>query len=347
MLSVLTRKFVLPLPLLLALPLLVAGAGCTATMAVRHYPDFYDPQIKNVAVVPFANTALNGQAGQFVAERLAEALKANGTYTVVGPREIAARLFEAKAALPPTMDAKAWAEALRKIGLTGEFVFGAVRGFSADRGTVVVAEDYWDDGPGWRHRYGWAGGYTVYRQYTYVDGYAAAEASMFRVADGQTVYAMPAPLADRVRYGEPYAATAEEALTLATDRLAAKLVFVFAVAPLDLKVKKSDTLRTARKEADGQWKFTRSFPADGPTMYVMVRLPPEAARNDFRVTIARPKDAKPAAEHAFQWGPRDETVTMGFEPAEVAQAGGGPGAYEVRLYCNGNFVLKQSIDIEK
>ena len=105
MLSPSTRR--LTLPVLLALSLLGAGGGCTATMAVRHYPDFYDPQIKNVAVVPFANSSLNPQGGQFVAERLAEALKANGTYTVVGPKEVTDKLFEAKVALPPAMDAKA------------------------------------------------------------------------------------------------------------------------------------------------------------------------------------------------------------------------------------------------
>jgi hypothetical protein len=269
---------------------------------------------------------------------------------VVGPQEIAAKLFETKTVLPPAMDAKAWAETLRKLGLTGEFVYGAVRGFSADRNTYVIEEYYWDQDPGWgwrRHEgYGWGGGYPVYRRYTYVDGYAAAEASMFRIADGQTVYAMPGPLADRVRCGEPCAADSDQALRVATDRLAGKLVFEFAVAPLELKVNKSDTLRTAGKRDDGEWKFTSDFAAGGPTMYVIVRLPPEAARNDFRVTIAHAKDPKPAAEHVFQWGPRDQTITMGFEPAKVAQAGGGPGAYEVRLYCNGAFVLKQSIDIE-
>jgi hypothetical protein len=350
MLRLLARRIVLPL--LLALPLLAAGAGCSATFAVRHYPEFYDPQIRNVAVVPFANSTPSPQAGQFVAERLAEALRVNGTYTVTGPREVAAKLAEAKVALPPAVDPKAWAETLRKAGLTGEFIFGAVRGFSSDRSTYVVAEDYWDEGPGWgwRHQrgygYGYGGGYTVYRQYTYVDGYAAAEASMFHIADGQTVYAMPGPLADRVRCGEPCATTSGQAVMVATDRLAAKMVFVFAVTPMELEVSKSDTLRTARKREDGQWKFTSDFPVAGPTMFVIVRLPQEAARNDFRVVVARAKDPKPAAEHVFQWGPRDETITIGFEPAKVAEAGGGPGAYEVRLYCNGNFVLKQSIDLE-
>jgi hypothetical protein len=179
-----------------------------------------------------------------------------------------------------------------------------------------------------------------------VDGYASAEASMFHVADGQAVFIMPGPLTARVRCGESCTSTTEETLMVATNRLATKLVFQFAVAPMQLKVEKSEVLRTARKEAGGQWKYTKDFPAGGPTMYVIVRLPPEAARNDFRVTIARPKDQKPAAEHAFQWGSGDQTVDIPFEPAKVAQAGGGPGNYEVRLYCNGNFVLKQSIDLK-
>ena len=86
---------------LVAVSLLVSAVGgCNAKLTVDRYPDFYDPELKSVAVVPFANLTQEPQAGTFLAERLAEALRANGTYQAVGPAELNSMLAKVNLALP-------------------------------------------------------------------------------------------------------------------------------------------------------------------------------------------------------------------------------------------------------
>ena len=66
--------------------------GCTKTIEISHYPTFYTTDLQSIAVLPFDNDTLDVRAGQYLAERLANSLRENGTYKIAGPRELAARL---------------------------------------------------------------------------------------------------------------------------------------------------------------------------------------------------------------------------------------------------------------
>jgi len=329
--------------------LLAASAcGCSATMTVRHYPPFYNPAMKKVAVVPFANATLNPKAGEFLAERLAEAMKENGTYEVTGPKDLSAGMAAAKLKLAPGADVKTTAAALRKLGGVQAFLAGTVKGFSADRSSYMEVEDRYGSGFGWGYtpRGNYYGGRLLYRQRSYTHAYVAATAELVRVSDGKILHATPATLMVRLHSSDQPAKTKEEALVEAARAAAEKLVEEFAVVPRQIKVRKKDALSTARPRPGRMPKSTGKFRADAGEMYVLVRLPAAADRNALRLTITRKGDDKPLAEESFTWAASDGTRRFTFSPRKLAEAARGAGDFEAKLYLDDRAVLKRKFEIE-
>ena len=130
-----------------AFALVSAMAGCNEVkLEVQRYPVFYDPAIKTVAVLPFENQTLHPMAGAFLADRLAEQLKANGTYKVISPRELEGRMSAGGVAMPARATPQQAAETLRKLGGIDAFLAGTVRQFGAAQGTYTeVYDDPWYD----------------------------------------------------------------------------------------------------------------------------------------------------------------------------------------------------------
>ena len=335
---------------LAAMLLAAAGlAGCETKLAVRQYPAFYDAELKTVAVLPFANRTLRPEAGTYVAQRLAAALAANGTYEAIGPDEVNDRLQAAGLSLPA--DPAAAADVLRQLGGIQAFISGTVTAFSADRSAYVdVDRGYVFGGYGWGYGYhpwwgvGWEHPWVEYHHY--VQASVAATAALVRTADGKTIHAPAAPAAVRlVSYGRP-PETIDEALMRAADCVAKELLEHFAVVPRQLTIDPGKALRTARPTADGRTRFTDDFRPDDEQMYVVVALPRAAARNPFRLVVTR-KDADEAlAETAFDWPAGETTRRFVFSPAKLA-AQAGQGKYYVKLYAAATLVAKRDFEIER
>ena len=351
-----------------ALGLLVpalAMAGCNEVkLEVQRYPVFYDPAIKTVAVLPFDNQTLHPMAGAFLADRLAEQLKANGTYTVISPRELEGRMSAGKIAMPAKPTTEQAAEAMRTLGGIDAFIAGTVRQFGAGQGTYTeVYDDPWFYGGyyggyyggGRRHwgRGGYYGGYggyyggyyPVYRQYSYSQAYVSAVTTMCRVSDGGVIYSTPAPLAARLTSAGGIPPMVDQVLSDAADRVAHDIVATFAIVPRLIKVDKTDVLRPAVR-ADGRVKYTTDFKPGDDGIYVEVSLPVEAARNEFRLGVAR-KNQPPIAEQTFTWNRTDSTREFFFALPQITQAGGGKGDYQVRLYSGDNAEIERDIKIKQ
>ena len=346
------------------LALLAAGAaGCSATLPVQQYPPFYDPELKTVAVLAFANKTLHPKAGEHLSGRLAEALRDNGTYEVVDPEALKTKLLEADLTPAPGADAEAVAAALRKLGGIDAFLIGEVTGFAAERGSYAeVWEDPWYGpgyggsgrwGWGWGYRrwhpywgYGLSGHYPVYRRYSHTNAYVAARAALVRTADGSTIHATPVPLAAHLRSVDEPPRMRDELLMDAAAAVADGLVGTFAIVPKRLKVSKGKTLRTARKRPDGELKFTDDFRAGETELVVVLRLPPAAARNAFRIVLARKKDPQPVAEETVVWSADDEALELAFSLPALVEAAG-TGDFEARLYAGETLVLKRGFEIDK
>lgn len=95
----------------------------------------------------------------------------------------------------------------------------------------------------------------------------------------------------------------------------------------------------------GSLKFTDDFRADQDEMIVAVHLPAAAARNDFRLTIARKGSSQHVAEEAFTWSRDRETRQFVFSiPALVLAAG--TGDFDLSLRSGDTLLLTRHFEIE-
>ncbi len=329
----------------LALAVALIGVGCTATIPVQLYPHFYDPQIKKVAVVPFANETLHPNAGMFVAGRLASALKANGTYEVLGPEEVKFLLADAGTYLTVEADIREVAEKLRGLGGIDAFVVGTVTAFSSERGSMTDYEsDFYGSDPGYRAYGRYPYPYAYSHIYVYAHGVSAAYAAMIRVADGEVLHATAGPVGYRIQSFRHPPPTANEVLIAATGGTVDRLVAEFAIVPAELRVNAEKVLRTARRGDGGKLDFTSDFrPADGQ-MVVSVALPGEAARNPFRLDVRKQGAEGVLASKEFTWSAGDRTREFAFSPGELVVAAGA-GRFEVSLYSAQRQAVTRSFDV--
>jgi len=340
--------------------LAIAAGGCTKTFWVRQYPAFYDPELKTVAVVPFYNETDDPRAGEVVAHRLAAALTDNGTYAVLSPRDLRAKMSDEDVEAASKPDYKAAAETLKRLTGAQAFIAGAVTEYKAVRSAYRAWHyDYYPyryyHRPYYRHGYGYRYYRPHYPYYPYypVADYAfvsesrvAAEASMVRVSDGSVIHATPQPVRCTVRTGGYSLPPGNGAVAEAVERLIRHLVRDFAIVPVKVKVNPGKDFRTAAGRTDGQWEFTEDFHSSDETMYVVLRLPPAADRNAFRLTITpKGREENVLAAHDFTWSRDGPSRGFAFSPQKIA-AGMGPGKYSANFYAGGERVMSRKFEIK-
>jgi hypothetical protein len=360
----------------------IALTGCQKSFWVRQYPEFYTPDLKTVAVTPFYNETAQVGIGEIYANRLARALKANGTYDVLGPRELAG-LFAEKELQPgsaPSTQTGAGAplaysgagpsppgarratvpspvvmEALRNQGKAQACIVGTLVSCSAIGSRSVV----WDEPDGYpyyayrpyypyygHYRYGW--GYGDYPDYHYefvTEAHVAVEASMLRVSDGKVLHSTPTVHATAAMSSyspRPARDVLDEAMNTSVRQLLGR----FAIVPVKISVSEGKDFRTALRQRDGTWEFSDKFGAADEQMYVVLRLPRPADRNSFRLTITpKGQPNNVLASEDFQWSREDRSRGFVFSPKQIA-AGMGPGSYSVNFHSGGELVMKHGFRIE-
>ena len=336
----------------------VTAAGCEKTFPVTVYPEFYSPELKTVAVLPFSNASLEPRAGQFVTERVVSALKENRTYEVLGPAELKARLAAVGVNLPSDPPPGLATDALRRLGGVQAFVIGRVTAFDAEtyrRGAVHFAASYGYGSGHHRHRRHGRGYYDPYYDYGYYDpiyyyrtyghAYAAVEVALVSVASGETIYSSAGPISARADYvGDP-PVTGESLLAEAAASVSREVVNRLAVVPGLVKVDPGRDLRTARRADGGEIEFDDDFDADEEEILVLLRLPPEADRNGFRLTIAAEDADQELAAESFVWSRKDQVRQFVFSPLELSRAFG-RGEYEVGFQAHDKVIMKRKFRLK-
>lgn len=104
---------------LIAFGLVFLLAGCNAgkksRITVVRYPDFYQPELKRVAVIPFGDQTGNPEVGKYMARRLETALINNKTYEVYTREHLKTLLAEDDLAAAGIIDS----EMAKRIGQRG------------------------------------------------------------------------------------------------------------------------------------------------------------------------------------------------------------------------------------
>jgi len=354
-------------PAIFAVGLLVvsAVAGCSKKMWVMQYPPFDTSQFKTVAVAPFRSEAFGGRAGTIFADKLAAALKANATYRIVRPASLPTRTPATGPARDPDESVRRLLAKLHAQGGAEAVIIGSVEAFRAasyNRYYLVprwYPWYYYDYYPHYRayrypyYRHGWYS-YDYFYDYDYYDyeyyvvnkATVAVWAAIVRVSDGQTIYATPSLVATTLEdSGYPPEQRALRLLDRAADNVVGELLEAFAIVRKQVKVDPGKALRTASGLAGARWRYTDDFGARDETIFVVVRLPRQADRNEFTVMIT-PKDADDVlAESRFVWDRAKRLEVLEFSLREVAEAGGGPGRYAVKFYSQGELVIKRDFRI--
>ena len=107
------------LPRRLACLILLAAAGlcgCSKEIPIVQYPAFWRPELKSIAVTPFRCASGQEEAGNVLADKLAAALVANGTYRVFNRNELKTILDERDLQIAFGQDSEAAAKQFQKLG---------------------------------------------------------------------------------------------------------------------------------------------------------------------------------------------------------------------------------------
>jgi hypothetical protein len=335
----------LPTVLRRIVPLLVVAlalaSGCDEEITIHQTPAFYNPQIKTIAILPFRNesSAKSMNPGNIIADKLAAALRANGTYRVYSRNELKTLMDEAdlQAALSGNPSATDFSRMMNVDAvLTGAVTTYAAT--SANRSVQKPVYNYAPDGTAYVAR-------TISQTFTRNEANVAVTASMLRKSDSTTMHSTPGPIHRQIwADGSPPRLDVYGCAAAAGDQVVALLVEQFAVVRKVVKIK-SKAIQTATGLYDNEWDFEKKFKTTDEKMIVVVELPPSCDRNRFRITIVRKDERVDLAEKEFTWTTKYRTFGYNFSPKDIAAKGGGPGDYVVKFYSGPTMVMDRKFKI--
>lgn len=335
-LSTVPRRVV---PLLLAA--LAIASGCDKKIIIHQTPAFYNPQIKSIAVLPFRNesSAKSMNPGNIIADKLAAALRANGTYRVYSRNELKALMDEAD--LQAALSGNPGNTDFSKMMNVDAILTGAVTTYaatSANRSVQKPVYNYGPDGTAYVAR-------TISQTFTRNEANVAVTASLLRKSDSTTMHSTPGPVHRQYwADGSPPRVDVYGCAAVASDQVVALLVEQFAVVRKEVKIK-SKAIQTAKGLYDNKWEFSKKFSTTDEKMFVVVELPSSCDRNRFRITVVRKDERVDLAEKTFAWTTQYRTFGYDFSPKDIAAKGGGPGEYVVKFYSGPEPVLEQKFKI--
>jgi hypothetical protein len=317
----------------LFLAALCCFVGCTKTIEINRYPSFYTPDLKSLAVLPFDNDTLNDRAGQFMSEQLVKALRANGTYKVLDPRELSAKLGAEELKKLPPADVQSAAELIGRLDNTQAFIIGTTTTFTSAR--YSYARPY--GGYGYGYRYGMLGGgygrrsygrrgylYDPYWNYpidygSQNQGRAAVRAKLVVISEGKIVSETAVNVGHSViSEGDPPYKTPDECLIEASRRAVDKLVGRFAIVPRRVKIPLDKALKIS---------------ADSSGIRAVVALPPQCDRNPFRLEVTESGQSDPLLHKEFIWSNRHSRREIVITEQELPPSPVGR-SFVITLYSN-------------
>ena len=305
-----------------------AGGGSKSRITVYQYPEFYQPDLKRIAVLPFRDSAQSPGVGRQISDEVATLLTKNGTYEVYTRTHLADMLAERDLADAGIIDA----EEAMQIG-EAKSVQALVCGVCTRCEVVSRDETRYTPVPIWGRDERGKQVITGFDQKPYTwtrhDAFVDCNVVIIDAKTGRHIGAVNDPTNINVS-GSPPKKSPPELLAMAQADQAARVARGIAVTRTEIKLK-GDVLRTAVDFYDGKWEWKDRFAPTADKINLVVKLPVEADRNNFKLTIV-PKDSRDVvAEQDFVWSKQDDRKGFPFEVKRIIEKFG-VGEYKAKLY---------------
>ncbi len=312
----------------------LAAAGCgdggssKGRIVVYQYPDFYQPDLKRVAVLPFASRVPDRSAGPRISDKVSAILTNNRTYEVYTRQNLADLLAEKDLADAGIIDADTAME-IGRLKSVQALICGVCNRYEAVSRTEQRVHNVPIWGQDERGRQVIVGFRPVPYTWLRYDAFVECQVVVIDTQTGLQIAAVHDPTTAWAE-GSPPGVAMADLLRRAEEDQVARIVQAIAVVRKEIKLR-GDVLRTAAGRYDQKWDWQKKFTSEQKEFFVVVRLPPEADRNHFRIALVRKGQREDLAEQAFVWDKQHERFGYGFETAALVERGGF-GDYEAKLY---------------
>lgn len=305
------------------------AAGCGTKIVVQGIPSFYRPELKALAVLPFRNLTNVQGAGEIVADKLAAALAANGTYKVYNRNDLKSLMNERDLQLALSDDPAKAATRFKKVGglevqavLTGSVgTFSATTNSQQRQEPTFIYDENGNAIPTGQRVFTW----------TRNEANVGVTAVLYSVG-GETLHAATPSPAQAWAEGSPAKYDAAACREHAVGNMVQALVVEFAVTNCVIKINPSKDFRTSNDLFENQWTYADTFKATDEKMFVVLRLPACCDRNRFRITIARKDQRTYLVDMPIVWDKTNNSFGYQFSPRELAKKGG-TGQYVAKFFA--------------
>jgi hypothetical protein len=320
---------------------LSAGCAPSVSVPIRRHPAFYDPDLKQLAVLPLASEALDPRAGRYVTDRLIRELRENETYEV-SALPVSAGDGDANSS---GLTYHAALAQLQPQGGVDLLLAGSVLTFDASQ-TVGYHEypDTFYGGIGYPYSYFGYRRVIVARPYEVGLAVVELRIRLLRVNDGSTLYLSDPPIRVRLRDASHPVKVQEELLREATSRAIGEVLGAVSVVEMEIEINPDKAL-TIERVRDGRRRAVDDF-RDGDHLAVIVDLPREADRNRFQLEI-RPETGGEAVEtRSFVWNSQRSPREMLFDPAGWIEPGE-EAEFDLVLLRGKTVVASEDVEVQR
>jgi hypothetical protein len=326
-----TLRTIVPAPFVVAVVSLTSGCGGSSKkdqIWIYQYPAFYKPDLKRIAVLPFGNRTRVRGVGERISDKVSAILTNNRTYEVYTRTHLKDIDKELKMAESGIIDA----EAAKRIGRL-KSVQALVCGVCNRCETTTRNETRYNHVPVWGTNaqgqqviVNWR---NVPYQWTRYDSFVECHVVVIDTATGRQITAVNRPSTFWAA-GSPPKYTAADTLRLAEQDQVNRLVSELAVVRTPIRLE-DDVMQTASSLYDNKWDFQRRIVPADEKFFVVVKLPPQADRNNFRITIVPKGERDVMAEQAFVWSKKNSSRGYSFKVKSIVEKRGF-GDYQAKLY---------------
>lgn len=308
---------------------------------VYHIPEFYQPDLKRVAVLPFENrTGVRGIADR-IGDQVSAILTNNGTYEVYTRQNLKDVLTEQDAVAAGIIEG----DLAMKIGRL-KSVQALVCGVCNRAETTTRHETRYDTVPVYGTNSQGQTVLTGFKQVPYTwtrhDAFVECQVVVIDTTTGQQIAAVHDPT-NLWAEGRPPSHLPPDVLRAAETDQVKRIVREIAVTRTRIKLK-GTVLKTAIDFYDQEWDWEKEITADTEQFFLVVKLPAEADRNNFKLTIV-PRDGREVlAEMPLVWNKQSERKGFRFK-VQTLMDKHGVGEYTAKLYSGAEPIAKYHFKI--